>query len=91
MWYVYVLRSRCNGELYVGCTNNLKERLKLHNKGKVLATKSRRPLALIHYEAFLDKYDAYLREKWLKTGWGRRHLRKTLANTLRNLGGPSSA
>jgi len=91
MWYVYVLWSKQNRKLYTGCTNDLKKRVILHNSGKVLATKLCRPLMLIHYEAFLNKYDAYLREKWLKTGWGRRHLRKTLANTLKNLGGASSA
>ena len=91
MWYIYVLRSRKDNKLYTGCTNNLRKRVKLHNAEKIEATKLRRPLILIYYEAYINKYDAYAREKWLKTGWGRRHLRKTLANTLRNLGGPSSA
>ena len=71
----------------VGSTYDMKKRLTEHNAGKVPATKKRRPLEVIYYEAFKNKYDAYLREKWLKTGWGRRYLRKTLQNTLKNLGG----
>jgi putative endonuclease len=54
----------------------------LHNNGKVPATSFRRPLALIYYEAYLDKRDAYSREKWLKTGWGRNYFKKTLRYTL---------
>ena len=85
MWYVYVLWSKRDRKLYIGCTNDLKKRLILHNKGEIPATKFRRPLILIHYEAYLNKYDAYSREKWLKTGWGRNHLKKILVQTLKGL------
>ena len=78
MWYVYVLQSRQDKNLYTGCTNNLRKRIELHNTGKVPATKLRRPLVLIYYEAFLDKHDTYAREKWLKTGWGRNYLKRVL-------------
>ena len=80
MWYVYVLRSKRDNKLYIGCTDDLRKRVELHNAGKVPATKLRRPLALIHYEAYLNKFDAFAREKWLKTGWGRNHLKKVLKN-----------
>lgn len=79
--------------MYVGCTNDLKKRLELHNSGKVSSTKHRRPFELIYYEVFVDKQDAFRREQWLKTGWGRNRLNKILINTLRdsvsrkNLGG----
>ena len=78
MYYVYILKSRKDEKLYVGCTNYLKERLELHNKGVVEATKLRQPLILIHYEAYLNKFDAFAREKWLKTGWGRNYIKRTL-------------
>lgn len=87
MRYVYVLRSKVDGELYVGSTYYLEKRLSEHNSGQVPATKDRAPLEIIHYEVFRNKYDAYFREKWLKTGWGRRYLRKTLHNTIKSLGG----
>lgn len=73
--------------MYVGCTNNLKRRIDSHNKGRVESTSRRRPLEIIFYEAFLRQDDAFAREKWLKTGWGRIHLQKMLHNYLESLGG----
>jgi len=82
MWYVYILQSKRDEKLYTGCTNDLQARIKLHNFGKVPATKLRCPLALIYYEAYLNKFDAFAKEKWLKTGWGRNHIKKTLKYSL---------
>ncbi len=82
MYYTYVLRSLKDGKLYIGWAGDLKKRLKKHNSGLVLATKSRLPLKLIFYEALLNKKDAINREKFFKTGWGRRHLKKALKYSL---------
>jgi putative endonuclease len=82
MYYVYVLQSKKDSKPYVGCTNDLKRRLSLHNSGKVSSTKNHIPLRLIYYEAFLNRHDAFIREQWLKTGWGRNQLRKILSNYL---------
>jgi putative endonuclease len=87
MRYVYVLRSKKDNRLYIGSTYNVQKRLDEHNDGKVPSTRFRRPLEVIHYEAFSNKYDAYLREKWLKTGWGSRHLKKSLHNVMKSFGG----
>jgi putative endonuclease len=87
MHYVYVLKSDKDAKMYTGCTNNLKARVAKHNTGQVASTKNRRPLKIIFYEAFMDKSDAFKREQWLKTGWGRNHLTKILSNYLKNLGG----
>ncbi|MCX6355760.1 MAG: GIY-YIG nuclease family protein [Candidatus Aureabacteria bacterium] len=84
MYYVYILQSERDNNLYIGYTNNLKERILLHNTGKVFSTKNRTPLQLIYYEAFMDKKDASEREKWLKTGWGHNQIRKILSNYLNN-------
>ncbi len=75
-----------DGHLYYGYTNDLKRRLQKHLDGKVFATKSRRPLALIYYEAFLNETDAREREKYFKTGWGRNYVKKHLSQTLREAG-----
>ena len=83
MWYAYVLQSKQDKKLYTGCTNDLRTRFKLHNDGKVPATKFRRPLILIYYEAYMNKNDAFEREKWLKSGWGRNYLKKVLRNYFR--------
>lgn len=82
MYYVYVLQSSADNKFYTGCTHNLQERFKLHNAGKVFATKNRIPLLLIYYEAFINKHDAFKREQWFKTGWGRNQLKKILSHHL---------
>lgn len=79
-YYVYILESKKDSELYVGCTNNLQKRIKEHNDGLVFSTKLKKPYIIIHYEAFLDKKDAFVREKWLKTGWGRNQVKVMLRN-----------
>lgn len=82
MWYVYILRSIADGEKYVGMTNDLRNRLQLHNQGKVFSTKSRKPFEPLYYEAHLNKFDAAAREKFLKTGWGKNWINKVLKNHL---------
>lgn len=77
-FYTYVLKSRKDGKLYIGWTNNLKERLLEHNNGKVSATKGRVPFDLIYYEACLIKDSAIKREKQLKSGFGRAYLKRRL-------------
>jgi len=78
MYYVYVLKSTRDHKLYTGCTEDLKERLKLHNSGQVPSTEKRYPLELIYYEACIDKQDAFHREKYLKSGYGKRYIKNRL-------------
>ena len=82
MYYVYVLLSDIDNELYFGFTKDLKGRLKKHQKGKVVSTKHRLPLKLIYYEACLNEFDAIKREKYFKSGYGRRFLKNRLENYL---------
>ena len=77
-YYVYVLQSLKDKSLYIGYTQNLKQRLNEHNSGKSRATKPHMPYKLIFYEAFLSKKDAKHREEYLKSGWGIRTIKKTL-------------
>lgn len=81
-YYVYTLFSLKDRKLYTGYTNNLIRRLADHNTGQVISTSNRRPLKLIHYEYFLDKEDAMSREIFLKSGFGRKNLIKSLQRTL---------
>ncbi|MBI2012777.1 GIY-YIG nuclease family protein [Candidatus Curtissbacteria bacterium] len=78
MYYVYILQSENAGRLYIGFTDDINRRPKEHNEGKSLATKPFRPYKLIYYEAFLGIKDAKAREKFLKSGWGRRSIKKML-------------
>lgn len=75
MYYVYVLKCN-NNKPYIGCTDNLKERITRHNKGYVPATKSLLPVILISYFAFSNKYTAFNFEKYLKSGSGRAFMKK---------------
>lgn len=75
-YYTYVLKSLKNNEFYIGWTNDLITRINKHNKGLVLATKSKLPFKLVYYEACLLKEAAIKREKSLKTGFGRRYLKR---------------
>lgn len=77
-YFTYVLKSEIDNKLYIGWTNDLKKRLEYHKKGLVEATRYRRPLKLIYYESCLSEKKAILREKQLKTGFGRAYLKRRL-------------
>ena len=78
MFYTYVLLSKKDGKLYIGYTRDLKKRLTQHNSGKVFSTENRRPFILVYYEACPNEKDAIKREKYFKTGFGRRFLNNRL-------------
>jgi putative endonuclease len=76
-FYVYILL--CNdGDLYTGCTHNLKERINRHRKGWVPITKERLPVHLLWSGAFPDRERAFAFERYFKSGSGRAFLRKRL-------------
>lgn len=66
MFFVYMLKSKKNENLYVGYTNDLKRRFKEHNDGKNISTKHKLSFELIYYEAYKSKGDARHRESNLK-------------------------
>lgn len=76
MFYVYVLRNP--KQFYIGSTKDLRERLTKHKNDRVFSTKNRGPWKLIYYEACVGEKDARLREKYLKTAWGKRYLKGRL-------------
>lgn len=78
MYYTYVLKSKKDGNNYVGYTHDLAERFEQHKNGYVESTRDRRPLTLVYYEACNNKTDALRREKHLKTYYGRIYLAKRL-------------
>lgn len=80
MIYVYVLVSGADGMMYTGCTRDLRQRFKMHESGRVPSTAKRLPLKLIYYEACLDESDAFRREKYLKTTYGKRYIRTRCQN-----------
>lgn len=85
MFYVYILFSHKDKQLYTGFSTDLKSRYKAHVSGFVHATKDRRPLELVYYEAYSDESDARRREKYLKGGNGRGQLKVQLKSNLERL------
>ncbi|OGM97650.1 MAG: hypothetical protein A2735_03530 [Candidatus Yanofskybacteria bacterium RIFCSPHIGHO2_01_FULL_41_21] len=85
MYYVYILFSIKDRQLYTGYTNNLERRMREHFSGKNIATRNRIPLKLIYYETYLKWSDAKRRESYLKGGNGRAQLKIQLQDILKEL------
>lgn len=72
---VYILYSKKFDKTYVGYTSSLIERFKSHNElAKSGYTLRFRPWEVVYLEVFQTKTQAIVREKWLKSGHGRKFL-----------------
>ncbi|WP_370390779.1 GIY-YIG nuclease family protein [uncultured Winogradskyella sp.] len=78
VYYVYILFSAKHKKSYVGMTNDLERRLLEHNSGYSPYTAKFGPWELLHAESFESGQDARQREKYLKSGAGRRWMKKTI-------------
>ncbi len=85
MFYVYLLKSGKDGKFYTGSTDDLKRRMAEHEAGYVKSTVRRKPLKLIYYEACLNEEDARRRERYLKSGPGKKYLQNRLGVYLEDL------
>ena len=80
MYTVYVLKNQKDGNRYVGFTSkNVYLRVQWHKEGSNKSTKFLGPFELVHFEEFADQHIALSREKFLKTGRGRRVLDNILS------------
>jgi len=80
---VYLIENGKNSSWYVGFTKNLKQRIIDHNNKKSPYTaRIDGKWKLIYAEMYLNKKDALGREKFLKSGSGRKFLKKQLKNYL---------
>jgi len=71
-------------KLYIGYTTDLRRRFSEHNKGMNFSTKSRRPLDLVYYEAYVSQTDAKKCEHNLKNSAGANTaLKRRLPTSLR--------
>ena len=67
MAFVYFLVAKLNNNIsYIGWTNDLKKRIKLHNDGKGAKFTRGRKWKLIYFEILNNKSDALKREHVLK-------------------------
>ena len=81
-YFVYILYSPKFVKTYVGQTDNLENRLVLHNFGKVKSTKPFIPWLLIYSESFTSRAEAMKREAWFKSRAGRKKISEFLKNFL---------
>ncbi len=68
IWYVYIMANKSNSVLYVGCTNNIDERIKEH-KLKVYPksfTAKYNCDKLVYFEEYQDGAEASKRESQMK-------------------------
>jgi putative endonuclease len=83
MYYVYLLENQNDRSWYIGYSADLKHRISEHQNGYGCRTTSlKNNWKLVYYEAYIEKMDAIGREKFLKSGSGRRYLSKQLKNYL---------
>lgn len=85
MYYLYVLKSVKSGDIYIGCSDDLRSRFKAHNEGKVFSTKAYKPWIIVYYEAYKDKRDATKRERQLKNHRAKEDLKIQLRYSLNSL------
>ena len=78
MFYTYILLSLKDNKFYTAYTSDLDKILLSHNNGEVFSTKNRRPLRLIYFEARHNQEDAFYREKYLKTTYGKRFIKMSI-------------
>jgi putative endonuclease len=81
MYHVYILQSLKDNRTYVGYSDNVERRFAEHNAGRANATKHRRPFKLLFTEEFSTAVEAKKREKYWKSGAGRRKLKQYFTST----------
>ena len=80
MFYFYILKSFVSSKYYIGSTNNIEDRIKLHNTGMVKSTHSDRPWKIIHSELFDSLVDARRRELQVKRWKSRKAIERLFLN-----------
>ena len=77
--YIFALAHKYKDKNYAASSGELTpHEIRRHNKGENTYTKTRRPVVLITYIAFSDKYKAINFEKYLKSGSGKAFAQKHL-------------
>jgi len=80
-YFVYLLENRNDRSWYIGFTSDIKERIKQHQSGRGCITTKKKPgWKLIYFECYINRMDAIGRERFLKSGSGRKYLKKQLKN-----------
>ena len=81
MHTVYILRSLRDDSLYVGTTERTaEERLREHNAAKTEGIRNRLPYTIVRVEHYEHFEIALARERFFKTGKGRKVLKSLLSD-----------
>ncbi|HQI40299.1 MAG: endonuclease [Ignavibacteriales bacterium UTCHB2] len=67
MFYTYILKSKKDGSYYYGSTQDIEQRLRNHNSGKVRYTKGHMPYKVHYFEVYQTRKESMRREKFFKT------------------------
>src|SRR5690554_142945 len=78
MYYLYVLYSLKDGQLYKGTSSDPAKRFIRHNAGGNKSTAHRKPFVLIHLEEFNEKAQALKQERYYKSLEGGTALKQML-------------
>lgn len=81
MFFVYGLHNKKHDKIYIGQTENLEERVILHNNGLFIGSFTSRfdgPWILIYQEECKTRSDALKREKELKSYRGRQFIKSLI-------------
>lgn len=79
MYYVYILKSQADpNRIYIGQTDDVTQRLYVHNTGGSIYTAKYKPWILISSISFETKKKAIEFERYLKSGSGRAFIKKRL-------------
>ena len=76
--YTYILKNE-EGDLYIGQTNNLRERIERHNKNRVTSTKKKGSWKMVWQKVFDNKSEAMKYERYLKSLKNKKYLEKIIA------------
>ena len=75
MYLVYILKSIKNNKRYIGYTSKqLFKRLNEHDTGSNKWTRKNGSFVIMYFEEYQTKTEAIKREKFLKSGQGRKFL-----------------
>lgn len=82
MWVVYIIQSKKDKSYYIGCSDNVYERLFEHNSGLSKYTSRKIPWTLKYIEHVKDMKAARKREAFLKRQRNRKFYEKLIQSQL---------
>ena len=74
-YFVYAIKSKIDGRLYVGFSKDVEKRVKEHNSGTTRSTKGYRPWGLVFTQECNTRTEARKLEKYYKSGIGKEKLK----------------